>query len=59
GTRPTIAGNVAQVRDIIAAYREAGVDELIIPDFTLGIGDTSQKRDVLATFINEVAPAGR
>ena len=57
--QPVIAGNVSQVRDTVAAYKEAGVDELIIPDFTLGTGDTAQKREVLDTFINEIAPAGR
>lgn len=59
GGQPVIAGNVNKIRDIIAAYKEAGVDELIVPDFTLGVGDTAQKRDVLDTFIGEVAPAGR
>jgi len=59
GGQPVIAGNVNQVQDIVAAYKEAGVDELIVPDFTLGVGDTTQKRDVLDTFIGEVAPAGR
>ena len=53
------AGNVAELRDTIAAYQEAGVDELIVPDFTMGPGDNQQKRDTLDTFINEVAPAGR
>lgn len=57
--QPVIAGNVAQVQETIAAYKEAGVNELIVPDFTLGVGDTEQKREVLATFIDEVAPAGR
>ncbi|MCB1692656.1 MAG: LLM class F420-dependent oxidoreductase [Pseudomonadales bacterium] len=55
----TIAGNVNQVRDTIAAYRDAGVDELIVPDFTMGIGDTAQKRDTLDRFIDDVAPVAR
>ncbi|MBT4494822.1 MAG: TIGR03560 family F420-dependent LLM class oxidoreductase [Gammaproteobacteria bacterium] len=55
--RPIIAGNVNEVRDTVAAYREAGVDELIIPDFTLGKGQ--QKIDQLDTFINDVAPVAR
>jgi len=56
---PTIAGNVSQVRDIVAAYARAGVDELIVPDFTLGQGDTPQKREILVRFIEEVAPVAR
>ena len=36
--RPVIAGNAAQVRDVVQAYADAGVDELIIPDFNLGSG---------------------
>lgn len=59
GGQATIAGNVAQLQEIVAGYKEAGVDELIIPDFTLGLGDTDKKREVLSTFINEIAPAGQ
>ena len=51
-----IAGNVSELRDIIAAYQEAGVDELIVPDFTMGPDCNQQKLDTLDTFINEVAP---
>jgi len=36
--RPVIAGNGAQVREVVQAYADAGVDELIIPDFNLGSG---------------------
>lgn len=57
--RPTLAGNVNQLQDMVAAYKDAGVDELIVPDFTLGPGDTGEKREVLDKFISEVAPAGR
>lgn len=52
-----IAGNVNEVRDTVAAYQEAGVDELIVPDFTMGRGQ--QKLDTLDTFINDVAPVVR
>lgn len=52
-----IAGNVNEVRDIVAAYQEAGVNELIVPDFTMRPGQ--QKLDTLDTFINEVAPIAR
>jgi F420-dependent oxidoreductase-like protein len=36
--RPVIAGNPDQVADVVQAYADAGVDELIIPDFNLGTG---------------------
>jgi F420-dependent oxidoreductase-like protein len=51
----TIAGNVNQIQDIFGAYKEAGVDEIIIPDFTMG----ADKLEILDTLIREVAPAGR
>jgi F420-dependent oxidoreductase-like protein len=55
---PAIIGNVNEVRDIVAAYDEAGVKELIVPDFTLGtlIGAGQEKRDLMEIFIKEVAP---
>ncbi|MGD9894701.1 MAG: LLM class F420-dependent oxidoreductase [Dehalococcoidia bacterium] len=51
--RPVIAGNVEQLQAIVRQYDEAGVDELIIPDGTLGRGE--QRTAVLDRFINEVA----
>lgn len=48
-----IAGNVEQVRETVAGYRDAGVDELIVPDFTLG--PMEQKLATLDRFIEEVA----
>jgi F420-dependent oxidoreductase-like protein len=53
--RAMIAGNVSELRDIVAAYAAAGVDELIIPDFTLGLDCNERKMDTLDQFINEVA----
>ena len=58
-SRPTIAGNSERVAETIRAYADAGVDELIVPDFTMGLGNTSEKRDILDRFIEEVAPAAR
>ncbi len=55
--RPTIVGNADEVREIVQAYRDAGVDELIVPDFTLGA--MPQKRDTLDRFIEDVAGALR
>jgi F420-dependent oxidoreductase-like protein len=52
--RPTIVGTPAEVVDIMGAYKEAGVDEILIPDFNLG--DPSRKRATMDLFINEVVP---
>ncbi|TDJ23271.1 MAG: TIGR03560 family F420-dependent LLM class oxidoreductase [Gammaproteobacteria bacterium] len=51
--RPSIIGGVSEVKDIVAEYEAIGVDELIVPDFTLGSG--AQKRATMDTFIGEVA----
>ena len=53
----SIIGGINGVRDIVAGYSEAGVKELIIPDFTLGtlIGADQKKRDLMEKFITEVA----
>ena len=55
GGQATIAGNVAAIRDVVAAYKEAGVDELIVSDFTMG----DNKLEILDTLMEEVFPAGR
>lgn len=55
--RPLIAGNAAQVRDIIAEYRDAGVSEVIIPDFNLGRGE--KKIEAYDAFMNDIVPAFR
>jgi F420-dependent oxidoreductase-like protein len=51
--RAAIVGSPAEVVDIVGAYRDAGVDELIVPDFTLGKG--SRRTDSLDSFKEEVA----
>ncbi len=56
---PKIAGTVSELQDIMAAYKEAGVDEFIVPDFTMGPDCNQQKLDTLNLFIEEIAPAGR
>ena len=48
-----IIGTPAEVRDIVAEYEAAGVNELIVPDFTLG--PREQKIATLDTFITGVA----
>jgi F420-dependent oxidoreductase-like protein len=55
--RPVIGGGVGEVTEIIGAYREAGVDEVIIPDFNLG--SRERKVEAMDRFITEVAPAFR
>ncbi|MCC6388730.1 MAG: TIGR03560 family F420-dependent LLM class oxidoreductase [Dehalococcoidia bacterium] len=55
--RPVIAGNVSRVREIIADYRDAGVDEIIIPDFNLG--PRERRFATMDQFVNEVALAFR
>ena len=57
--QPAIIGNANEVRDIIGEYQAAGVDELIIPDFTMGTGNTAQKRDTLDSFLNQAAAGFR
>lgn len=58
---PAIIGTVNEVIDIIANFEEAGVKELIVPDFTLGtlIGADSVKLEIMEKFITEVAGASK
>lgn len=51
--RPGIVGTPAQVVEIIGQYKDAGADEIIIPDFTMGALDRA--KDTCDLFINEVA----
>jgi F420-dependent oxidoreductase-like protein len=51
--RPLIAGTPARVCEIVAGYAAAGVDELIVPDPTLGSGQA--KLDALDRYLDEVA----
>jgi F420-dependent oxidoreductase-like protein len=55
--RPTIIGTPSEVRDIVQGYVEAGVDELIIPDFNLG--PLARRLDTYDLFVEEVAAAFR
>jgi F420-dependent oxidoreductase-like protein len=48
-----IVGTPAEVTEIVAAYRDAGCDELIIPDFTLG--PMARRKDTCDLFLSEVA----
>jgi alkanesulfonate monooxygenase SsuD/methylene tetrahydromethanopterin reductase-like flavin-dependent oxidoreductase (luciferase family) len=51
--QPAIIGTPAEVRDVVAEYEYAGVDELIVPDFTMG--NKEQKLSTMDTFLKEVA----
>jgi len=50
---PMLTGSPAQITERLGDYRDAGLDELIIPDFTLG--DATAKRDTMDLFITEIA----
>jgi alkanesulfonate monooxygenase SsuD/methylene tetrahydromethanopterin reductase-like flavin-dependent oxidoreductase (luciferase family) len=57
GGRAAIAGTTDDVAAAVAAWQEAGLDEVIIPDFVLG---TDQQRlDAMDAIIEAVAPAFR
>ena len=55
--RPSIIGTPDEVAAVVADYADAGVDELIVPDFNLG--RLEDKRAALDRFVAEVAPAFR
>ena len=52
--RPTIVGTPAEAVEVVVAFRDAGVDELIVPDWSLG-RDPGAKRAAMDLFIAEVA----
>jgi F420-dependent oxidoreductase-like protein len=54
---PAVIGTPAEVQDVIGGYRDAGVDEFIIPTFNLG--GPQRLADTLARFSEEIAPAFR
>ena len=56
---PRIAGSVSQLQDIIGGYKDIGVDEFIVPDWTMGPDVNENKLQILDTFINEIAPASK
>jgi F420-dependent oxidoreductase-like protein len=55
--RAAVVGNPAEVTQMIGMYAEAGADEFIVPDFTMG--SMPRRKDTCDLFINEVAPAFR
>lgn len=52
GDRATIAGTTDDVVEAVGAWRAAGVDEVIVPDFTLGTG--ARRLDRLDAIIEAV-----
>lgn len=57
GGRAAIAGTTDDVIEAVAAWHQVGLDEVIVPDFTLGRG--SQKLEHLDAIIEAVTPAFR
>jgi F420-dependent oxidoreductase-like protein len=57
GGRAAIAGTIDDVAAAVRAWQDIGLDEVIVPDFTLGQG--SRKLDALDAIIEQVAPAFR
>ena len=55
--RPAVAGPPPQIAEFVAAWRDAGVDEVIVPDFTLGSGP--RRADTMDALIEGVAPQFR
>ncbi len=53
--RPTIIGNSAEVAEVMGAYRDAGVDEFIIPGFNMR--GRSEVEEMIEKFAAEVVPA--
>lgn len=54
---PSIGGPIRRLTDFVAAWRDAGVEEIIVPDFSLGSG--SSKTDRMDAIIEQVAPQFR
>jgi len=49
-----VIGNVGEMQDVVNRYREAGFDEVCVPDFT--VGNTAEERsNTLARYFDEVA----
>jgi alkanesulfonate monooxygenase SsuD/methylene tetrahydromethanopterin reductase-like flavin-dependent oxidoreductase (luciferase family) len=50
---PVVAGSVAQIVDTVGRWREAGLDELIVPTIR---GDVAEGRELLGRFATEIRP---
>ena len=54
GGRAAVAGTPAQIAETVAGWQAVGLDELIVPDFTLGRGQA--RLDRLDALIEQLAP---
>jgi alkanesulfonate monooxygenase SsuD/methylene tetrahydromethanopterin reductase-like flavin-dependent oxidoreductase (luciferase family) len=52
--RPAVGGGAERLIEAVDGWRDVGVDEVIVPDFTLGAGD--RKLEALDLIIEQVAP---
>ncbi len=50
---PSVEVTTAQMQELLGGYQQAGVDEFIFPDWTLGTG--ALRLEVMDRFLNEVA----
>jgi F420-dependent oxidoreductase-like protein len=55
--RVSVIGTPNEVIDIMGRYKDAGADEFIVPDFTLG--GAQRRRETCDLFIEQIAPALR
>jgi F420-dependent oxidoreductase-like protein len=55
--QPCLIGTPAEILEQVGAYRDAGVDELIVPDWTLG--SLSRSKATCDQLIEEIAPSVR
>jgi F420-dependent oxidoreductase-like protein len=55
--RPCVAGTAARLAEVVGEWRDAGVDEVIIPDWILGRG--AKRYDRMDEIIETVAPQFR
>jgi alkanesulfonate monooxygenase SsuD/methylene tetrahydromethanopterin reductase-like flavin-dependent oxidoreductase (luciferase family) len=55
--RAAVGGGVDRLAEAMQGWADAGVDEVIVPDFTLGSG--AQRLDTLDLLIEQVAPSMR
>jgi probable F420-dependent oxidoreductase len=54
--QPAFAGTAEQLAEVIAAWRAVGVDELVVPDATLGTG--ARRADAMDALIGAVRASG-
>ncbi len=55
--RPAVGGSVDRLVEAVQGWADVGVDEVIVPDFTLGTG--AQRLEALDLLVEQVAPQFR